>query len=197
MLMKEQRKSYRERYFEDYQAIRVPANNKKGYRTEYRYTGNWAQWEAESRPVNQVKISLAILEVLSAAVYVAAVLSGQALSASKLFNGFGTLSLVPWILELSGLVRFWISGEYVKEREGDEISRSIRAGCVLRFGFTLLSAFAGLIGVIRSTQITVKAILAFAGLLVSAALSILIKIEYDKLLLILYHNQNGKPGSRI
>lgn len=195
--MGEKRKSYRERYFENYQAVKVPAINKKGYRIEYHYTGLWAQWEAGNRSLNNIKGILALLEILSLACYLPAVLSGTPLSVSRLANGFGTLSLVPWILEFSGVIRFLVSSEYIKEPSAGEIGTSIRTGCLLRFILAALSAIAGGIQVMVQGKAILSDLPVFLGIMISAAASLFVKREYDRLILILYRNDNGKPGNRM
>lgn len=195
--MGEKRKSYRERYFEDYLPVKVPANNRKGYKTEYRYIGLWTQWEGEKRPFSAIKREIVLLELFSIAVYVLSVLSGTPLTVSRLANGFGTLSIVPWILELSGVVRLLFAGAYVKEFSAREIITSIRTGSVLRFILTALSAIAGGIQILTQ-HIAIPADLpVFLGIMFSAAVSLLVKFDFDRLLLIIYRNDEGKPGTRV
>lgn len=194
--MKEKRKSYRDRYFKDYQAVKVPANNRKGYKVEYRYTGLWAKYEYGERPLRDAKLRMVLLETVSIAVYLAAVLSGTPLSVSRLANGFGTLQLVPWILELSGVVRFLIKSEYVKEPSTEEIGTSIRTGCMLRFILTALSAIAGGIQILVQKAAIPADIPIFLGIIASAVLSLMVKALYDSLLLIKYRNDNGQIGER-
>lgn len=195
--MSEKKKSYRDRYFEDYQAVKVPAQNRKGYRVEYRYIGLWKQWEdPDGSPLKFVKWQLLLTELLSAAVYVFAVLSGTPLSSARLANGFGTLSLVPWILELSGVVRLLFAGPFVRELSANEISTSIRSGSVLRAVLAALSAFAGGIQILAGHTAVPEDLLTFFGILFSAALSLLVKRHYDRLQQNTFRNDNGKPGER-
>ena len=195
--MRERKKSYRERYFEDYKAVKVPAENRKGYRVEYRYIGLWTRWESEKRPLGIVKREMMLLEAFSITVYLLSVLSGTPLIVSRLANGFGTLSLVPWILELSGVVRFVISREYVKELSSEEISTSIRSGGIARFILTGLSAITGVIQILTQKTAVPADIPVFLGIMISAAVSLLVKHDFDRLLRNSYRNDNGNPGSRI
>lgn len=195
--MGEKKKSYRDRYFEDWQAVKVPAQNRKGYRVEYRYTGLWKQWEdPDGRPLKNSKWQLALLEILSIAVYVLAVLSRTPLSVARLANGFGTLSLVPWIAELAGVVRFLAAGAYVRELTASEISTSIRSGSVLRAILAALSAAAGGIQILAGHTAVPADLLTFLGILASAGLSLAVKHQYDRLQQNTFRNDNGKPGVR-
>ena len=195
--MGEKKKSYRDRYFEDWQAVKVPAQNRKGYRIEYRYTGLWKQWEDPAgRPLKNSKWLLAFLEIFSIAVYAAAVLSRTPLSVSRLANGFGTLSLVPWIAELSGVLRFLASGAYVRELSANEISTSIRSGSVLRAILAALSAIAGGIQILAAHTAVPADLLTFLGIILSTGLSLTVKSRYDCLQQNTFRNDNGNPGER-
>ena len=193
--MKEKRKSYRDRYFEDYKAVKVPADNRKGYRVEYQYIGIWTKWENPSGTLKSTKQKIALMEAVSIAVYAAAVLSGTPLSCSRLANGFGTLSLVPWILELSGVIRFIISPEYAKELSMEEISTSIRTGSVMRFALAFLSAAAGGIQILCQGKAVFADLPVFIGIMASSAITLLVRREYNNLFLTKYRNENGRPGS--
>lgn len=193
--MREKRKSYRERYFENYQAVRTPAPG--GTRVRYRYTGLWVRWESGRQPIGHVKLNMALLEVAGIAIYGLASLSGAPLTRSRLCNGFGVLSLVPWLIELSGVIRFAASRAYAKEPSADEIGRSIRTGCALRFLLTVLSALAGGLQTLLQGDAAPADIPTFLGICLSAMMSLLVRRAYGRLLIISYRNENGLPGSRI
>lgn len=195
--MKEKRKSYRERYFEDYKAVKVAANNKKGYKLEYHYIGRWMGWTSERYSMKQVKLAFAGMELVSIAIYVAAILSHSPFTVSRLANGFGTISLIPWMLELYGVVRFAAAGNHVKELTGEEIDRAIRAGTVLRALLVAASVIAGLADILLHKTAAVQDIPVVLTVLVSGGLSLLIRRFYSGLEVLSYRNDNGRPGSRI
>lgn len=194
--MKEKRKSYRERYFEDYKAVKIAVDNRRGWRMEYHYIGPWSEWNAGDRPMKGVKRLFAAAEVVSVVIYIAANLSGAAVTTSKLLNGFGAVSLIPWLLELSGVLRFLLSKQYVKELEKEEIDKSIRIGCVCRALLLTLSAAAGIVDVLIRKTASGADILAVLGILLSAALSVIVRRRFGTLLVYTYRNDNGRPGSR-
>lgn len=193
--MRERHKSYRERYFENYQAVRTPSPG--GTRVQYRYTGLWVRWESGRKPMRRVKLDMAILEVASVVIYVLASLSGTPLTRSRLCNGFGVLSLVPWLMELGGVIRFVASRAYAKEPSADEIGRSIRIGCSLRFLLAVFSALAGGVQTLVQGGAALSDLPAFLGICLSAMMSLLVRRTYGRLLVISYRNENGLPGSRI
>ena len=193
--MPEKRKSAREKYFENYQAVKVPANNKKSYRVEYRYTGLFARWEREGANLPLEKQKMGLMEAASAAIYVVCALSGAPLTRARLFNGFGVLSIIPWLMELYGLIRFLFAREYVKEPDAEEIKNALRMGCVLRILLVGLSVIAGEAQLLLQGGAAWTDLPTALGILVSAGLSYLIKRCFDALALIKYHNANGQPGS--
>lgn len=193
--MSERRKSYRERYFENYEAVKIPANNRKGWRTDYRYVGRWARWEGE-RPMGQIKAFFAAAEAVGIAVYVAAMLSRTPVTVSKAANGFGGLSLIGWLLELSGVARFIAAGEYVKEMDRDEIDRSIRSGSVLRILLAALSIVGGLIDVLAHKKAAAGDALVALAVAASIGATWLVRHVYAKLTVTSYGNQSGATGRR-
>lgn len=194
--MRERRKSYRERYFENYQAVKVPSSNRKGYRVEYRYTGLFARWEGTEQTILRVKQKLGGMEAASVLVYVLCALSGASLTKARLFNGFGALSMIPWLMEIYGAVRFACAKEYVKEPDAEEIGNALRTGCVLRVLLVGLSVIAGEIQSLIQSEAAWTDLPPALGILASAGLSYLIKRCFDSLSLLKYRNANGQPGGR-
>ncbi|MCD7916955.1 MAG: hypothetical protein LUF84_00580 [Clostridiales bacterium] len=194
--MKVKRKSYRERYFEDHQAVREVANNRKGYRIVYRYVGLWAAWRSERWPLGTVKGAFALAELVSVCLYLICATVDTPLNHSRLVNGFGVLSVVPWLVELSGILRFLLSKSYVKEMDSMEIDRAIRYGAVLRAGLLGLSLLCGIGTILVSGTATAADADVGLGILASIALSVGVWQGYRGLLLDTYHNVNGEPGSR-
>ena len=193
--MRERRKSYRERYFENYQAVKVPSSNRRGYRVEYRYTGLFARWEGTESTIPRVKQRIGCLEAASVLVYVLSALPGAPLTKVRLFNGFGVLSLIPWLMEIYGVIRFVFAKEYVKEPDAEEIGNALRMGCVLRVLLVGLSVIAGEIQLLIQGGAAWADLPAALGILISGGISYLVKRSFDSLSLLKYHNTNGQPGS--
>lgn len=190
------RKSYRERYFEDNQPVRQVANNQKGYRIVYRYVGLWVAWRSEKRPLQTVKRGLALAEVASVCLYLVCARVDTPLNRCQLANGFGVLSIVPWILELSGIVRLLLSKAYVREMDSQEIDQSIRYGAVFRAGLLGLSLLCSVVTILAGGTATLLDGGMALGILASIALSVAAWQVYRSLLLDTYHNVDGAPGSR-
>ncbi|MCD7920453.1 MAG: hypothetical protein LUG45_10415 [Clostridiales bacterium] len=189
------RKSYRERYFEDNQPVRQVANTRKGYRIVYQYVGLWTAWRSEKWTLKTVKWFFALAELAGVCLYLICARVDTPLNHCQLANGFGVLSVVPWILELSGVVRFLLSKAYAKEMDSREIDQSIRYGAVLRAGLLGLSLLCGVVNTLVNGTATLLDGGMALGILASIALSVAVWQVYRSLLLDTYHNENGEPGS--
>ncbi len=195
--MREKRITYRDRYFADNEAVRVAADGRKGCKTIYRYTGLWKAWVCATGTLKKRKLTIVVCELAAAALYLGCALIDSPVNSSRLASGFGLLSLVPWLLEVSGILRFALAGEYVKELSMEEIDRAIRYGCPLRAALVSLSGLAGMSEALAGGSVAVQDGLLTAGILVSASLSLAIWQCYRRLLVDTYRNVNGSPGSKI
>lgn len=194
---REKRQSYRDRYFADNEAVKVAANNRKGYRTIYRYVGLWKSWESAGGSLKRQKALIGLIELAGLCLYLSCAMADAPVNRSHMASGLGALSIIPWLLELSGVVRFLLAKEYVRDLSMDEIDGSIRYGCCLHAGLVILSGLAGMAGCLSSGDAGLRDALLLAGILMSAALSLVIWRLYRKLLINTYRNVNGNPGSRI
>ena len=191
------RQSYRDRYFSDNEAVRVAANNWKGYKVIYRYVGLWKSWECPSGGIKQRKLLVGAAELASICLYMLCAAADAPINRVRVASGLGILSIIPWLLEISGIIRFALAKEYVKEMSMDEIDRSIRYGCFLRAALVVLSGLVGMGNCFSSGTANGQDVLLLAGILASALLSFVIWRLYGKLLINTYRNANGSPGSKI
>lgn len=189
--------SYRDRYFSDNQAVRVAAKNRKGYRIIYQYVGLWKSWACEKGDLQRLKLRIGVAEVADICLYLACAAVDAPMNRVRMAGGIGILSVIPWILELSGVLRFLAAKEFVRELSLEEIDRSIRCGCCLRAVLTILSGFCGMAGCLVSGDAGALDLFLLAGILSSGVLSLVVWRLYSKLLINTYRNVNGTPGSRI
>lgn len=194
---KQIRQSYRDRYFSDNEAVKVAANNRKGYRIIYRYVGLWKSWESASGSLKRQKAFIGLAELVGLCLYLGCAMVDAPVNRSHIASGLGILSIIPWLLELSGVIRFLLAKEYVRDLSMDEINSSIRYGCCLRAVLVVSSGLAGMGSCLLSQDAGLRDALLLAGILISAALSFVIWRLYRKLLINTYRNVNGNPGSRI
>ena len=194
---KQNRQSYRDRYFSDNEAVKVAAANRRGYRIIYRYLGLWRSWESVTGTLAQKKRVIGLAELTSVCLYLGCAAADSPVNRVRIAGGLGLLSVLPWLLEVSGVLRFLLAKEYVRDLSMEEIDGSFRYGCCPR---AVLAPRSGLLGMVECLQLgeaSYREALLLAGILLSASLSLVIWRLYDKLLVNTYRNVNGTPGSKI
>lgn len=189
-------KSYREKYFEDYKAVKKPSNNKKGFKIVYEYIGQFKKWEYGDKPLRVFKWLVAILEVLAISSFLSVCFRNTNINSLKLMSGFGTISLLGWLFEITGIIRILVSREYIKEIDETEIRTSMKIGPLSRAAFLTIGTVISTIILIVQKKIIGTDQSVIAMYLVSGAMSLLIYAEFNKLKVISYRNENGKPGKR-
>ncbi len=195
--MEGKRQSYRDRYFSDHEAVKVAANNRKGYQTIYRYVGQWKSWECPGGSMRKKKLLIGLAELASVFLYVLCAAKDAPINRARIASGLGVLSVIPWLLEVSGVLRFLLAKEFVKELSLEEIDSSIRYGCILRTVLVAMSGLAGMTSCLQSGGCGVWNALLLIGILASASLSFVIWRLYGRLLINTYRNANGSPGRKI
>ena len=191
--MKKKRQSYRERYFSDFQAVQVSANNRKGYRIVYQYTGLWKSWENAGKR----KWLIGMLEIAGLILFGVCAAVDAPINRARFASGFGVLSVAAWLAELSGVLRFLAAKEYIRELSWDETDRAIRYGCIIRGTLTELTGLLGIADSVGNGTAGCVDWLILAGLTISSLTAFATWRLYGKLRILTYHNQNGRPGDRV
>lgn len=194
-MKKERRRSYRDRYFENWQAEKVACSNRKGWRMVYRYVGPFCRYApaAQGRTLKLVKWEMLSLLLIGAAVYIPAMLSGTALTRCRMSNGFGVLSVLAWLISAYGVVRFAADHEYMKKLTADEVDQCIRIGCVAHAALLVLSVIAGGIRLITDGAGSPGDILVAAAVCASAGCSVAVRCLFSNLLMTTHQNEGGLP----
>lgn len=169
----------------------VPAENRRGYRVEYQYIGRWKSW------VRGKKWLPLLAELAVMVLYFPAASRNHAINCVRLASGLGALSLLPWLLEASGVLRLACSGQYIRELAYEEIDGSIRKGCIFRALLSALSAVVGFLSSIRDGTVLWQNAGILAALMLSAAISVGIWKYYDWMLTATFRSIAGKPGPRV
>ena len=102
-------KTARERFEDNYMAISVPADNKKGFKIEYVYYAPWHYWDLPKPELKRVKRVVA-LEML-AGILLFALASGVDTGVNKTVSVLvpGAVCLCGMIFELLGVCQFFFS----------------------------------------------------------------------------------------
>lgn len=189
-------KSMRERYFENYKKISVPADNRRGFKTIYRYNADWYGWKQAPSALRRTRVMFGILEAVSIAVYFAAALQKTAFNTVRLTSGLAIISIFLWIIELWGVFRFAAVKSPMTVSDFKEITNFIECGTVLRVIFLGAAVIAGFAGCIRDGALAGSDIAAGIGHILSLICSLVIFLKFRKIGYDLYRNENGQPGEK-
>ena len=163
--------SYRKRYFEDYETIQVPRKYGHGVRVLYQYKGMWCRWYLEDRTISWLKKLFLLCLLLNCLLYAGVSIMQTPLNYSRLMGGFAIASVVAWLYEIAGLIRFLLAEEWVKERSLNEINQWIIAGGFIRALLLLIAVICGITECIYAESILWTDALAACMYLVCAFLS--------------------------
>lgn len=189
-------KSMRERYFENFKKVQIPADNRRGFKTIYQYNTDWYGWDKEERELRRDKVVFWILEGASIVVYFAAALQNTSFNVVRLTSGLAIISIVAWIAELWGVFRFTTVRSPMMVSDYKEITNFIECGTILRVILLTAATVIGFIMCVRSGSLTGTDTLVGIGHFASAACSLLIILIFRTIGYDLYRNNEGKPGAR-
>ena len=188
-------KTMREKYFENYDRIEVPANNKRGFTVRYRYKADWHAWDLTASEFRRRKILLVMVEIVSILIYFWAALTKSAFNTVDLAAGFAMTSIIAWIAEMWGIFRFSTVSIPMTVNDFNEIKEFTTVGSGLRFVLLLLSTVSGLVLLARGGNLDSAAVLTAAGHAGTALCSLYICHIQGRLQWKLYRNVDGKVGT--
>ncbi len=129
--------------FEDnYIAIQVPANTKRGFKVKYIYYGPYFHFCDETHSLTVNKWILGSLHLFGLIFYLTAVFQNIGLNYSKLVGIPSVLSLIPLLFESLGIMRFCSVGKKIKRPAFLFIRRCLMAAPITRFFLQLLTILA-------------------------------------------------------
>ncbi len=194
-MRREKRKSYRERYFENWEAVKEPARNRKGYRMAYRYIGMFCRYTSpkQGRTLQSVKLRMVLAMLLGTAAAIAAGVADVPFNNCRLANGFGALSVIAWLIGAYGVLHFAVSGAYIKRMTADEVDQCIRIGWVAHAVLLMLSAISGTTALMSGGKGTPLDAIVILAVLFSAGCSLAIRQMFSNLLMTMHKNANGQP----
>ncbi|MBQ9064156.1 MAG: hypothetical protein IJ123_01770 [Blautia sp.] len=173
-------KSMREKFEEDYKAVKVPCGNKKGYKIDYVYIGDWWLWKEPRDQVNRCKRYVMSCCIGSLVLYLAAALQNSPVNYSRFVSMTGLLSLAPYIFVIFGSVQFLVSKEKMTEQDCKDIRTKLMVAPVFHAGLLLICAVLCTLEVVRN-QYELPQLLIGLCFLLSGLQSLLIVIQFRKL----------------
>lgn len=173
-------KTLRERFEEEYTAVSVPTDNKRGFNIVYKYYAPWYIWNLPGKKLAEVKKRILVMSIFSFICYIGAGIQDTDMNRNMLPVVFEAVALCAQVLELFGVFRFRFA-KYKTDRMTYQSVNLILRTIPLASSLCLLMV-AG-IGLLDMEILKVNAafIIALIGNLVSAAVSLKIFLEYRKI----------------
>jgi len=137
-------KTMRESFEENYQAVSVPAKNKRGFKIKYVYTGQWMvcrEDQAYARKIKNYVLSAAIISII---LYIAASVQNSPVNYARGVSMFGLLALAPYVFLIIGAVQFALSKEKMTVSLYADITVRLQASAVI---YAALLAVCGVLAV--------------------------------------------------
>ena len=161
-------KSMREKFEENYKAVQVPANNKKGFKINYEYIGEWCLWRESAEEVSRTKRFVMTCCIGALVLYLAAAVQNSPVNYTRFVSMTGLLSLAPYIFIVFGAVQFLVSKEKMTEQDCKDIRTKLMVAPVFHAALLLMCAILCTVEVIRNrydwTQLLIGLCFLLAGL---------------------------------
>ena len=187
--------SMRSRYFENYEKVQTPAKNKRGFKTEYRYKADWYAWDVSDQALKMEKAVFAGAELAGIVIFLVSASRHTEFNSLRLAAGFAALSVIPYIAELWGVIRFVTIKQPMTIPDFNGIRNCIQIGTVVRAILIAAAVFTGIGLLAAGSKINVTNLLVIAGHAISGALSLFVFKRYNRLNYCIFRNQDGKIGA--
>ncbi len=173
-------KSFREKYFEDYQAEQKISTNKKGYEIEYVYTGEWFGWNDSTAALKKRKFFYIISTFLCTAIALWCGVQHSPANSTGLVAVPGLVSLVSFMYTWIGVIQFCISKELIQAKDCRRMYAFIEKGSLITFLCYLL-CFGSSFFILIQTNFFLISILVTLGFALCAGLSLFLYIRHKTL----------------
>lgn len=188
-------KSMRDRYFENFDKIQTPADNRRGFKTEYRYKSDFYAWDLDPAALKRERVLFAAAEAVSVVLFLVSASQKTAFNTTRLAIGFAILSVVPYIAELWGAFKLAAAKQPMMIPDFNEIRSCIQIGAVFRILLLAAAVATGVLSLIRGGQMDMANLLVILGHAATGALSGFVFYRYNRLSYRILRNVNGKPGA--
>lgn len=173
-------KTLRERFEEEYAAVSVPSDNKRGFNIVYKYYAPWYIWNLPEKKLAEVKKRILAMSVFSFICYIGAGIQDTDMNRNILPVIFEAVAICAQILQLFGVFRFQFA-KYKTDRMTYQSVDLILRTIPLATSLCLLMIIGTGLFSIDISEIDAAFIIALLGNLVSAVMSMKIFVEYKKI----------------
>lgn len=170
-------KSLYERFQEDYAAVEVPCDNKKGFRIDYVYFGNWLVWNLPEKELKRRKGLILLEGIASALACFGTAAVPSALNRLPLVAFPAILAICALLIELFGVGHFCLAGYKATKFTYETVNRRMRVYPVCNLIFSAAAA-GGCVYYICAYGAAPDRFAVLLGHAVLAVLSFLIRRQY-------------------
>lgn len=135
-------KTFRDTFEENYVAVEVPCNNRKGFKVRYEYCGPWFMWALPAGELKKTKRSVAALCAVSLAAFCCSALWDTPLNYSGWVSLPATFAVAVMLFEVIGVVQFLLAGKKVTRITFQDIDRKLKITLPLHTLLLLIAAAA-------------------------------------------------------
>lgn len=183
------KKTFKQRFEENYGAVRVPANNKRGYKVAYIYYKPWYAWGRSEEAVKKAKAFFTMVLALQLLLFFGASLQRDGINFEASVGIPLVFSACALIFEILGVVQFCAVKNKTTEQNYYDIDKKLRLSTAV-YGCLLYTAAAGGIYYMINCSFSTMRILITVCYFASATLSLLIREYYKKIPLRTVKNDN-------
>lgn len=173
-------KTPQERFEENYRAVQVPAQNRKGFRIRYEYYGPWFRWNEPPARMRREKLLAGAACVLGAVCFLCAAATNVSLNYAALVGVPANCSMAAFLFKAIGVVQFCAAKEKMTRPSWQEIRTKVLAAGAIE---AALLAFAAAAGFVLAAVRGLAAAQLFvpAGYLLSAACTAFLFVRFRAL----------------
>ncbi len=175
-----ERKTFRERFEDNYKAVSVPANNSKGYKIRYVYYKPWHIWDLSGEGLREKKILLGMLFILGFALYIFAGIQDMGINYDRVVGIATTLSLCAFLYEALGIIQFCVSNGRTTGQNYDDVTSKIMLSTLAQ-AVLLYIAATGSVTFMMSKGFSARGVLIAAGYCASASLAMITRRAYKEI----------------
>lgn len=169
-----------ERFEENYMAVDVPANNKRGFRIRYVYYGPWYVWNEPDGVIRREKVVYILACLLEALCFLKAATCECAINYHVLVGAPAMLSMAAFLFKAIGTARFCTAGKRMTHPTYQEISGMMKVAGNLESVLLLATSVASVF-VMVNKRLPASVLLVAAGYLAAFVFSVVICVRFNKL----------------
>lgn len=178
--MMQKGKSLKDLFEENYTAVEVPAQNKKGYKIEYLYSGPWYIWDMPKDKLKREKWMELGLSLTGIFLYLFTGAANTPVNTSKLGVILAVLALCIHVLEIFALIKFICAGYRTTKMTYQKVDRILGAATGLRGILLCGVAFVAFVYAVTGGM-DMLSLLVTAGYLGCGSIAFMIYRRYNKI----------------